>query len=57
MLTAGTLIEAVGAVIFAYAPNIGWASAGRLLIGGSVALAFVYLLKLAANWFAPNVLL
>jgi MFS family permease len=50
----GALVAAVGAVMFALAPNITWAAAGRLLIGGSVAVAFVCLLKLAASWFPPN---
>jgi len=54
LLTLGELLAAVGAVMFALAPGIAWASAGRLLIGGSVAVAFVGLLKVAANWFAPH---
>lgn len=54
LLTLGTIAATIGAVMFALAPNIVWAAAGRLLIGGSVAVAFVCLLKLAANWFAPN---
>jgi len=54
LLTLGTVAAAIGAVMFAMSPNIIWAAAGRLLIGGSVAVAFVCLLKLAANWFAPH---
>lgn len=54
LLTIGTLVATLGAVLFALAPTIVWAMAGRLLIGASVAVAFVCLLKLAANWFAPN---
>ena len=54
LLSMGALVAAVGAVMFALAPNIIWAAAGRLLIGGSVAVAFVCLLKLAASWFPPN---
>ncbi len=54
LLTLGTMGAALGAVLFALAPSIVWAMAGRLLIGGSVAVAFVCLLKLAASWFAPN---
>ncbi|MGW8193553.1 MAG: MFS transporter, partial [Desulforhopalus sp.] len=54
LLSLGALIAAAGAVIFALAPNIAWAAAGRLLIGGSVAVAFVGLLKLATSWFAPS---
>lgn len=54
LLTLGTMVAALGAVLFALAPSISLAMAGRLLIGGSVAVAFVCLLKLSANWFAPN---
>lgn len=54
LLTGGALVASAGAVLFALAPGFGWAAAGRFLIGGSVAVAFVGLLKLAANWFAPN---
>ena len=54
LLSLGAMVASLGAVMFALAPGIAWASAGRLLIGGSVAVAFVGLLKLAANWFAPH---
>jgi len=54
LLTLGSLIASMGAVMFALAPGLGWAGAGRFLIGGSVAVAFVGLLKLAACWFAPH---
>ena len=54
LLTLGASIAAVGAVMFAAASGIVWAGAGRLLIGGSVAVAFVGLLKMATNWFAPH---
>ena len=54
LLTLGALLAALGAVVFALAPGIAWAAAGRLLIGGSVAVAFVCLLTLAANWFQPR---
>ncbi|MGB3221404.1 MAG: MFS transporter [Desulforhopalus sp.] len=54
LLTLGAMVAAVGAVMFALAPSLAWAAAGRLLIGGSVAVAFVCLLKLAASWFSPR---
>lgn len=54
LLCFGALVASAGAVIFSIAPDITWAATGRLLIGGSVAVAFVGLLKLATNWFAPN---
>jgi MFS family permease len=54
LLSAGALVAGAGALIFATAPNFIWAGMGRLLIGGSVAVAFVAMLKLAAHWFAPR---
>ena len=54
LLTAGALIASIGAVMFGLASELGLAGAGRFLIGGSVAVAFVALLKVAACWFAPN---
>ena len=54
LLTLGAGVAAVGSALFALAPNVWWANAGRLLIGGSVAVAFVSMLKLATHWFAPR---
>lgn len=50
LLTLGALVAALGSLLFALSPNLLWASAGRLLVGASVAVAFVALLKLAAHW-------
>ncbi|WP_290651145.1 MFS transporter [Aquisalimonas sp.] len=50
LLTWGALIASVGALLFAFAPNAAVAAAGRALIGASVAVAFVCMLKLAAHW-------
>jgi len=54
LLTTGAAVAAVGSVVFALAPGAGWAGAGRLLIGGSVAVAFVGMLKLAGHWMPPR---
>ncbi|MDD5248033.1 MAG: MFS transporter [Rhodocyclaceae bacterium] len=54
LLTAGAAVAALGTALFAGAPDIAWASAGRLLIGASVAVGFVSILKLASHWFAPR---
>ncbi len=54
LLTAGAGAAALGTALFAFAPDIYWASMGRLLIGGSVAVAFVSMLKLASHWFSPQ---
>jgi predicted MFS family arabinose efflux permease len=53
LLTLGALGATAGSVVFALAPGVAWAGAGRLLIGGSVAVAYVVVLKLAVNWFPP----
>ncbi|MCP5267416.1 MAG: MFS transporter [Zoogloeaceae bacterium] len=54
LLTVGAGIAALGTTLFAFAPTIFWANAGRLLIGASVAVAFVSMLKLATRWFRPQ---
>lgn len=54
LLTAGALVAAAGTLLFAVAPTLAVASAGRLLVGGSVAVAFVGMLKLASHWFASG---
>ena len=54
VLTAGAVIAAAGTLLFALAPGYAEASLGRLLIGGSVGVAFVAMLKLASHWFAPT---
>ncbi|NJD34899.1 MAG: MFS transporter [Betaproteobacteria bacterium] len=54
LVTAGAGVAALGTTLFALAPDIFWAIMGRLLIGGSVAVAFVSMLKLASHWFAPK---
>lgn len=54
LLTGGSFLAAAGTVIFALSPGIMPACLGRLLIGGSVAVAFVGLLKISNNWFPPG---
>ena len=53
VLSAGAAIAAAGTLMFALAPSYALAGVGRLLIGGSVGVAFVAMLKLASHWFAP----
>lgn len=50
LLTAGALVAGLGSLCFAFADGMFWASAGRLLIGGSVAVAFVAMMKLSSHW-------
>ncbi len=54
LLTAGAGVAALGTALFAFAPDLHWANMGRLLVGASVAVAFVSMLKLASHWFAPT---
>lgn len=54
LLTLGAGIAALGSALFALSPNLWYANAGRLLIGGSVAVAFVSILNLSSHWFAPR---
>jgi nitrate/nitrite transporter NarK len=54
VLTAGATIAAAGTLLFALSPGYAAAGMGRLLIGGSVGVAFVAMLKLASHWFAPT---
>lgn len=54
LLTGGALVAAAGSLVFGLADNEIMAGIGRLLVGGSVAVAFVGMLKLASHWFAPR---
>ena len=54
LLTVGAILSAVGTLIFAFSGDVALAKVGRLLIGGSVAVAFVCMLKLANHWLAPK---
>ncbi len=54
LLTAGTVVAALGTAVFAFAPGALMANTGRLLIGASVGVAFVSMLKLASVWMPPR---
>jgi MFS family permease len=54
LLTTGALVASLGTFLFALAPTVLLADVGRLMIGGSVAVAFVAMLKLASHWFPPK---
>ena len=54
LLAAGALVAAAGTLMFSMAHSFTLASVGRFLIGASVAVAFVGMLKLANNWFPPH---
>jgi MFS family permease len=54
VLACGAAIAACGSFLFAAAPSFALASLGRLLVGGSVGVAWVATLKLAAHWFPSH---
>jgi MFS family permease len=54
LLTAGALLASFGAFIFAAASSIHMANIGRFVIGASMGVAWVSILKLATRWFKPN---
>ncbi|MDA3787327.1 MAG: MFS transporter, partial [Desulfobacula sp.] len=49
------MVAGLGTLLFALSPVFFWAGLGRLLIGGSVAVAFVGLLKLSSSWFPKKI--
>ncbi len=51
LLTFGCFIAGIGTLLFAVSPGFTGAGIGRLMVGGSVAVAFVGLLKLSSAWF------
>ncbi len=54
LLTAGGIVAGLGTLLFSLAGEYLWANIGRALIGGSVAVGFVALLKLSSRWFPPR---
>jgi MFS family permease len=54
LLATGTAVASMGGALFALAPNFELAAAGRLLVGASVGVGFVSMLKLSSHWIAPS---
>jgi MFS family permease len=50
-LTAGAALAAAGTLLFALAESLSMVALGRLMIGASVGVAFVAMLKLSTHWF------
>jgi MFS family permease len=50
VLALGAALTAAGTFLFALAPGVAWANAGRLAIGAAAGVAFVSMLKLASHW-------
>jgi len=54
LLSSGTLLSSFGAFIFASAASIHMANLGRLIIGASIGVAWISILKLTTRWFKSN---
>ncbi len=54
LLTSGALVAAAGGLLFALSDSLWWAGLGRFLVGGSVAVAYVCLLKVSTRWLPYN---
>lgn len=54
VLAFGGLVAGVGGLLFGLAPSYEWLLVARALVGGGVAVTFVCVLKLIANWFSPG---
>jgi sugar phosphate permease len=54
LLTWGSVVAAVGSLLFALAPSWEVAAAGRTLVGVGVSVAFIAVLKVNAVWFPAN---
>ena len=50
VLAMGAALTAAGTLLFALAPSLAYANAGRLVIGASAGVAFVAMMKLASHW-------
>ena len=51
ILTTGAVIAALGGALFAGAHTLALVQLGRLLVGASVGVAFVAMMKLSTHWF------
>ena len=54
LLTISCAIAAIGTFVFSQAPDLAWASIGRMLMGAGAACGFIGALKLATVWFPIN---
>jgi sugar phosphate permease len=52
LIATGATLMLVGQVTLAYAPTIGVAVAGRILLGAGDAMTFISILRLLSNWFS-----
>ncbi len=50
-VTVGSVITALGSILFGLAPGVGLAYAGRLLVGLGVSVTFISVTKIQTMWF------
>ena len=50
VLSAGAMLTAAGTLLFALAPSLAYANAGRFVIGAAAGVAFVAMMKVASHW-------
>jgi sugar phosphate permease len=53
-ITIGSIVTAVGTILFGAAPTLGLCYAGRLLIGLGVSVMMVNIMRICVEWFRPN---
>ncbi len=53
-VTLGTLLAALGSILFGWAPSIALAFAGRLMVGLGVSVVFIAILKVQSQWFKES---
>ncbi|GLK18500.1 MFS transporter [Herbiconiux flava] len=51
LITTGSAIMVIGQLVLAFAPSIGIAIAGRILVGAGDAAVFISLIRLINSWF------
>ncbi len=54
LFCGGLVVAGAGSLLFGYAPDAPWLLVGRGMVGLGVAVAFVSVLKLIANWFGEH---
>lgn len=50
-VTYGTILAAIGSIMFGWAPNITIAFLARIFVGIGVSVVFISILKIQSNWF------
>lgn len=56
LIATGAALMLIGQVVFAFAPSIGVAIVGRILLGAGDAATFISVIRLLSNWFSGRIL-